>query len=242
MKKILILVIAALLVMSSMVLADGPAPTIISTACTTNADCPAGQTCGDCPSGATCTSEKICLAAAGTTPVAVALPVDDFPLGSSVIEFCRYSRGPWGTTRGRGDREPRSNAKYAVNWIQRDGYTFEATNINRDINGDGTVTLKITKKAGTSPADQYDLTLSDTTGTVTLGSAGQEIKILKYPRITEHQYLTTDNSGMGYNRMDGKCASVLVAPTSWYVLSSEDRAIKNLKKSPTKKLLSEGRN
>ena len=28
----------------------------------------------------------------------------------------------------------------------------------------------------------------------------------------------------------------------WYVLSSEDRAIKNLKKSPAKKLLSEGRN
>ena len=27
-----------------------------------------------------------------------------------------------------------------------------------------------------------------------------------------------------------------------YVLSSEDRAIKNLKKSPAKKLLSEGRN
>lgn len=211
MKKIFVLILAALLVMSSMVLAD-PTPTIVGTACTSDSQCPSGQTCRDCPSGLTCTSAKICLAAAGTTPEVAASPFDDFPLGSSVIELCRYSKGPYGTTAGRGDREPRSNAKYAVNWIQRDRYTFEAT----DIKSDGTVTLKITKDEGLTPKyEPSPLTLSGTTGTVTFGPAGQEIKLIKNPGITEHQYIERNLNSIGYNRMDGKCASFLVAPSSW---------------------------
>lgn len=218
MKKLGILIVALLLMSSfasagfwDLITGKATGPTIVSTACTADSDCPSGQTCGPCPSGATCTSAKICLAAAGTTPVAV--PDDpNFPAGTSIIELCRYSEGPYGTSAGRGERNPRSYAKATLRLIQRDEYTFEAT----DIKSDGTLVLKVTKEAGASPKyGPTSLTL-DTTGTINFGPAGQEIKLVKNSGITEHQYLKRVGGGnIGYNRMEGKCASFVVAPSSW---------------------------
>lgn len=226
MKKLGIFIVALLLMSSfasagfwDLITGKATGPTIVGTACTSNSQCPSGQTCQACPSGATCTSVKICLAAAGTTPAAPAAVPDDFPLGSSVIELCRYSEGPYGTTAGRGDRYQRAYSKNTLRLVQRDEYTFEAT----DIKSDGTLTLKVTKEEGVSGPKKgpYTLTLTEDAGKVYFGNfegfpAGQRLDLVKYPGITEHQYLKSRGTMLGgYNRMDGKCASFLVAPSSW---------------------------
>lgn len=213
MKKLFVLLLVALLVMSSIVFAEGIAPTIISTACTTDADCASGQICGACPAGATCNSAKICLIAAGTTTQVVPAAGDaNFPFGSSVIELCRYSRGEYGTVAGRGDREPRSNHVYSIAFANRDEYKFEAT----DIKADGTLVMEITKMEGAaSKFGPYSVTLTESRDIVTIGPAGQELKV-RYRTSESHEYLEEARGGnIGYNKMNGRCVSFDVAPTSW---------------------------
>ena len=226
MKKILILVIAALLMMSSIALADdAPAPTIISTACTANSDCPAGQTCGDCPSPGACgSSAKICLAAAGTTPVVA--PDLDFPAGATRVTLCADYSNVGTYSSGTGPTAPLAPHKTTLNLRNRDPYDVELTwtSVSQD-----RFTLQFTKKAGATPESvPMSITLTpESTEAREIGyrlvSPEQEIKVRRVGSVWKSEYIE-DHPVIVY-LMRGACVEFDAGPRSEATASTGTSAV-----------------
>lgn len=189
MKKIFVLFIAALLMASSIVFADGPEPTIVGTACTSDSQCSTGQTCQACPEGATCSSAKICTSVLRDGATTEAAPDLDFPEGATRVMLCTGHIHSGTYTVGRGPTAPRASAKTSVTLRNRDTYDFEyipgweADDFNR-------LTLKITKKAGSSSAfGPYSLTLNSDSEVTSFGPVGQEINIRRIGDVMTDEYI-----------------------------------------------------
>ena len=206
MKKAIVLILAALLMMSSIVFAD-PAPTIISTACTSDADCASDQVCSPCPEESACTSEKICM---GSETEVRVVPDTTFPEGATRVMLCgNYEHDESGTfTRLHVYAPPFPNTN-VLTLENRDIYDIEARRVN--VAGKS-VKLQISKRTGaTGTFGHYELSLAK--GDVaTTGPAGQEIKV-RLNNVLLSQYSSHRSPGWWW-LMRGGCVELDIGPKS----------------------------
>lgn len=207
MRKLFVLFLAALLLMSSLAMADDvPAPTIISTACTANSDCASDQVCSPCPEEAACTSEKICM---GSETIVQVVPDTIFPEGATRVMLCgSYEHTDSGTfTGGINVYAPPFPNTYALTLRNRDVYDIEARRINS-----GLLRLQISKRTGaTESFGPYELSLAER-DVATVGPAGQEIKI-RFNDARLSQYVSHRSPGWWW-LMRGYCAEFDVGAKS----------------------------